>query len=429
MPNQRTAYQQVLARVHAEAEARGAGVIFLGDFWHIRGALRVEVLNSIMRDLGGWTRPVVMLPGNHDQVTLDGTVHALTPLGFAVGSSSSSSSSVGVKAATTTTNVPQAIVLTRPSVFLDALWLPYSRDPSLTRALLAPYHSLPDQQQPPQHDVRGVFCHVDVRGAAMNDNILSRRGLQPSTFPAQLPTYSGHFHKPHRVPRCPVTYIGSPYQVSLSEAGQQKRLLVLRRPSSADDAPGGGGWWEEVESVPIDVGRRFFRPPTLAAARELLGAGTLRRGDRVVVNLPESTAPEAEALREELRASAGAELEVREVPPDDIGGPLLQSLLDLEGAGGGGAGEAGGAAGGKGGVLGAMMDVETLGTGAVWRAYMNESGAAPEVMEEGLRFIDAWESSSGAAGAGRTSNASSAALPTHHAGDGRTVRYVPYVPF
>ena len=401
--------------MHAEAVARDAGVLFLGDFWHIRGALRVEVLNSVMRDLGGWTQPVVMLPGNHDQVSLDGTVHALTPLGFAVGSSSSSSSS---SASASVTNAPQAVVLTRPAVFLDALWLPYSRDPSLTRALLAPYHRYSyeeqeQQQEPPPHDVRGVFCHVDVRGAAMNDNTLSRRGLQPSTFPAHLPTYSGHFHKPHRVPRCPVTYIGSPYQISLAEAGQQKRLVVLRRP------PAGGpptALWEEVATVPIDVGRRYFRPPTLTAARELLGAGTLRRGDRVVVNLPESTAPEAGALREELRAGAGAELEVREVPPDDVGGPLLQSLLELDGRGGGG-----GEAGGK--IVGGILDVETLGTGTVWRAYMEESGAPPEVVEEGLRFIDAWEASSGAAGAGRTSNATSSALPTNPAEDGATVRY------
>lgn len=37
----------------------------------------------IMNRLATWTRPVVMIPGNHDQVTLGGGVHALTPLQFA----------------------------------------------------------------------------------------------------------------------------------------------------------------------------------------------------------------------------------------------------------------------------------------------------------------------------------------------------------
>lgn len=36
-----------------------------------------------MERLATWTRPVVMIPGNHDQVTLGGGVHSLTPLQFA----------------------------------------------------------------------------------------------------------------------------------------------------------------------------------------------------------------------------------------------------------------------------------------------------------------------------------------------------------
>jgi hypothetical protein len=37
---------RVLAAVREEAARRGAGVIFLGDFWQERGALRVEPLNA-----------------------------------------------------------------------------------------------------------------------------------------------------------------------------------------------------------------------------------------------------------------------------------------------------------------------------------------------------------------------------------------------
>ena len=46
------------------------GIVFLGDFWHIRGALNVEILNRVMKCLQKWTQPVIMIPGNHDQVTL-----------------------------------------------------------------------------------------------------------------------------------------------------------------------------------------------------------------------------------------------------------------------------------------------------------------------------------------------------------------------
>ena len=41
-----------------------------GDFWHARGALPVEPLNQVLRVLRGWTRPTLMLVGNHDQVTM-----------------------------------------------------------------------------------------------------------------------------------------------------------------------------------------------------------------------------------------------------------------------------------------------------------------------------------------------------------------------
>ena len=39
-----------------------------GDFWDERGALPVEPLNRILSELSGWTQPMLMLVGNHDQV-------------------------------------------------------------------------------------------------------------------------------------------------------------------------------------------------------------------------------------------------------------------------------------------------------------------------------------------------------------------------
>ena len=42
----------------------------VGDFWHARGSLPVEPLNAVLRVLRTWTRPTLMLVGNHDQVRL-----------------------------------------------------------------------------------------------------------------------------------------------------------------------------------------------------------------------------------------------------------------------------------------------------------------------------------------------------------------------
>jgi hypothetical protein len=32
--------------------------VVAGDFWHLRGALRVDVLNAVMAQLAQWTVPV-----------------------------------------------------------------------------------------------------------------------------------------------------------------------------------------------------------------------------------------------------------------------------------------------------------------------------------------------------------------------------------
>lgn len=62
------ACEEVLAEVHAAAVRRNAGIIFLGDFWHVRGSLSVELLNRVLKALRLWQQPVIMIPGNHDQV-------------------------------------------------------------------------------------------------------------------------------------------------------------------------------------------------------------------------------------------------------------------------------------------------------------------------------------------------------------------------
>jgi hypothetical protein len=55
--------EKVLDRVHAEALQRSAGVIFLGDFWHVRGAVSVDLLNRVLKCFQKWSQPVIMIPG------------------------------------------------------------------------------------------------------------------------------------------------------------------------------------------------------------------------------------------------------------------------------------------------------------------------------------------------------------------------------
>lgn len=232
----------VLEFVNAEAQRRNAGVLFLGDFWHARGNLPVEPLNRILTLFATrWTNPTIMIPGNHDQVNLEGSVHSLEPIARA-------SESV--------------TIISEPQVHLGALWLPYRRR---KEAIL-------DAIERHGRDVSAIFCHVDVVGAKFNDEYQSADGLDPAAFPPSVPVYSGHYHAKQSIDN--IKYIGSQYQTNFSEQNQQKSIQVL------DSSEG----WGVVEEIPVDIGPRHFTFDAMAAdgLDEVFGE-VLRAGDRVRV--------------------------------------------------------------------------------------------------------------------------------------------------
>lgn len=52
-------------------------VIFFENFWY-QTEVQVDVLNTALGELSTWEAPMIMFPGNHDQVTLGGCKHGLT---------------------------------------------------------------------------------------------------------------------------------------------------------------------------------------------------------------------------------------------------------------------------------------------------------------------------------------------------------------
>jgi DNA repair exonuclease SbcCD nuclease subunit/ABC-type dipeptide/oligopeptide/nickel transport system ATPase subunit len=251
---------QILDHVHDLARERHAGVLFLGDFWHQRGVLRVDCLNAVLECLGKWTVPMVMIPGNHDQITLRGHDHGITPLENAYRVTVNSSLSV-----------PGPLVFSHPTKFANALFVPHIRDNAVMESVLLSQPAL---------DATAVFVHADVTGALMNDLIQSHSGVLPSMFPAGKPIYSGHFHKPHIVQASGrrIEYLGSPYEVSLAESQQMKALVVL---NAFDN-------FKIIERIPMNIGRKNYKPENLDALLELANdksANALKAGDRVVFSI------------------------------------------------------------------------------------------------------------------------------------------------
>ncbi|KAL6777868.1 hypothetical protein ACKKBG_A16000 [Auxenochlorella protothecoides x Auxenochlorella symbiontica] len=278
---------RVLDLVHAEAVSRNAGILFLGDFWHVRGALPVETLNSAVLRLSQWTQPTIMLVGNHDQVSLGGLDHALTPLAACS---------------------PHIHVMEHPTLHAGALWLPYRR---ARGELLAALRCAGESEA-----VRAVFAHVDVAGASLNDAFQARDGVPPSAFPRGLEVYTGHYHRPHTVPGTSIHYVGSPYQVSRGEAGQGKRLLVLD-----------GDTWRVREEIPLDIGPRHFSASAFPDAQGPESAADLRSGDRLRLVLNEAQVIDGMAAIEALQQQ-GVEVEI--LAPAPSAAPVrIQDSEDL----------------------------------------------------------------------------------------------------
>jgi hypothetical protein len=268
--------EEVLDEVHRESMSRNAGIIFLGDFWHVRGALNVDLLNRILVHLSKWTQPVIMIPGNHDQVTLGGAVHALEPLKYAF--------------------LPeQILMISEPVVCMGALWIPYRRDHHLLKSILNAGALCPE--------VSTVYCHADVKGASMNDGMKSREGLDIDMFPPHIPIYSGHYHKPHTIRRggTSLHYVGSPYQTSLSEANEKKYLHCIH----CDKSKPGMFNWREVDRWRIDIGPKYFK----VKSKDDAVFEKVKAGDKVVLSVKEGT--DVFELTSAM-AAKNVELELRE---------------------------------------------------------------------------------------------------------------------
>ncbi|GMH74142.1 hypothetical protein TL16_g10779 [Triparma laevis f. inornata] len=218
----------LINKVRSYEGGRNNGVLFLGDFFHSRGSIPVPLLNSLCSTLSHshWTStPTIMIPGNHDQITLSGSSHSLQFL---------------------ETIMPKCRVIDEPTILLNAAFVPYRRDPNIWKK------DIPELINNYTSPIKAFFVHADVKGAKMNSNYTSKSELTLSQFPP-VPIYSGHFHLPqtlkskNKSKNNKITYIGSPYQQSFSEAGDVKRFLVLNKE------------FEVKESLEVGrVGREYF---------------------------------------------------------------------------------------------------------------------------------------------------------------------------
>jgi len=207
----------VLRRVHKEAVSKNITIGFLGDFFdHVynKGTLPVDILNDLLRFFADeWTVPMIMIPGNHDYFDASETEHGLTPFKYAS---------------------KHITVIDEPVVVDQCLWMPWRRDPIQCKHIIDAYPN-----------VKAIFGHFDIIGFKLNAKKISSEGLSVNMFPKDIPIYTGHYHTPQTHDN--IRYLGSPYQLTLSEAEDKKGLVLLNSEKTF------------IGTIPISIGPKLYK--------------------------------------------------------------------------------------------------------------------------------------------------------------------------
>lgn len=191
--------REVFTQLLKEAHKNGAGTIgFLGDFYHLRYAVPVEVQNMVatwLEEIHGSGLQIILLPGNHDQVD-----------------------EMGTNALEVFDGWPHVTVHTEPCLDEWGAWLPY-RKPSFVPQILDDLRKARSTPQP-------LFAHLGVSGAMMNNLKADNHGISSGQFEGFERVMLGHYHKQQDLGGGLIHYIGSPYQTRADEWGQAKGFAL-----------------------------------------------------------------------------------------------------------------------------------------------------------------------------------------------------------
>lgn len=259
---------EVLRRTREAALEHDAFVVCTGDFWDARRVLAVRQLDAILDEFHEWHRwglEVVLVPGNHDQVSMSGRVHGLRAFEA----------------------FPRFTVATERVLWPERkiAFIPWREDP---------------EEQAAQYELPGegwtIFAHAEVEGATTNyAHRAPGRVMVRDLERVARAVYCGHYHKRQQIGDR-VWYLGSPFQMTFGEMNDPPKGLALVTSEQLEPA------WLPLEGFPRHhrvVHGESFEPASIA------------RGDVVELYVPRDMLGTDEAA--ELRASIPA-ADVRPLP-------------------------------------------------------------------------------------------------------------------
>lgn len=179
----------------------------LGDLWHVRYRVDVRIQNALRDELLRWGQMGLrlrVLPGNHDQVDVNGR-NALEVFD----------------------DLQNVSVYTEPTVDELGFWMPYRKR---IQDVVVAIDQLQKGAGTNAEGLRVLWGHAPIRGALMNDHKADTDGFPLDLFESFDRVVLGHYHKRQwwtHGNTC-AWYVGSVREVSANEAGQDK----------------GFGWWD-----------------------------------------------------------------------------------------------------------------------------------------------------------------------------------------
>lgn len=257
---ERTVFEQVLPGLFAALSQDADKVLAcLGDFFHLRYRVPVHLLNRTAKFLEALERAkihLIFLPGNHDQVSVDGE-HALEVF----------------------QRFRNVEVMTNPAWNQYGFWIPYRKRAEDIAAALKFGHETQQGRAPV------LWMHHGVQGATIAPGHRDVKGLPPDAFRKWV-VLCGHYHIRQQL--ATVRYIGSPYQTKADEAGQDKGYAIWN-PTSF-----------QLEWVTTQWGKRYHN---LGLVNGDVDLSAVRPGDEVRMSTGREV--DTEALTKALK-EAGA---------------------------------------------------------------------------------------------------------------------------
>lgn len=190
--NTLTLASAALSAALKKAEDLNIPLIIAGDLNDTKAIIRGEVVNRLIEITRYAKTKVYILAGNHDLINEKGEEHTLNFLR------------------------PYAQIIDQPDLWKNVLFIPYQSSKEKFKEIL-------DYED---HSKGGIIiCHQGFLGAQMGDYIQDKSSISTDVV-KDFTVISGHYHKHQTIGT--VTYIGSPYTITFTEANDPpKGFLVL----------------------------------------------------------------------------------------------------------------------------------------------------------------------------------------------------------